>query len=110
MSKSDWRKFILCTTPTDGDKTLKGSRLPTERAVLLSLLAFRQSSVITKRDAANKTVAAALPFFLKASIPTLQKHKMTEAIETLVAEFENILKIKPAARDSGKPKERIEKF
>ena len=89
MSKSDLRKFILCITPTDGDKTLKGSRLPTEHAVL-SFLAFRQSSAITKRDAANKTVEAALPFFLKAGIPTLQKHKMAEAIEKLVAKFENI--------------------
>ena len=47
---------------------------------------------MTKRDAANKTVEAALPFFLKAGIPTLQKHKMAEAIEKLVAEFENIFK------------------
>ena len=35
---------------------------------------------------------------------------MAEAVEKLLAEFENLLKIKHSARNSGKPKERIDEF
>ena len=51
-----------------------------------------------------------IPFFQKAGGPTPFKQKMAEASEKLLAEFENLLKIKHSARNSGKPKERIDEF
>ena len=51
-----------------------------------------------------------IPFFQKAGVPTLFNHKMAEAVEKLLAEFENLLKIKHSARNSGKPEERIDEF
>ena len=51
-----------------------------------------------------------IPFFQKAGVPTLPKQKMAEAVEKLLAEFENLLKIKHSVRNSGKPKERIDEF
>ena len=51
-----------------------------------------------------------IPFFQKAGVPTLSKQKMTEAVEKLLVEFENLLKIKHSASNSGKPKERIDEF
>ena len=74
-------------------------------------LAYRQcSTTISKRDALKKTVDCVIPFFQKAGVPTLPKQKMAEAVEKLLAEFENLLKIKHSARNSGKPKERIDEF
>ena len=111
MSDSNYRKFLLGTVPTNGDKEIKRSKLPTEHQVLLCYLAHRQcSNTISKRDASKKTVDCVIPFFQKAGVPTLSKQTMAEAVEKLLAEFENLLKIKHSARNSGKPKEKIDKF
>ena len=105
MSDSNFRKFLLCTVPTDDNKEIKGSKLPTEHQVLLCYLAHRQcSTTISKRDASKKTVDCLIPFFQKAGVPTLPKQKMAEAVKKLLAEFENLLKIKHFVRNSGKPK------
>ena len=56
----------------------------------------------------KKTVDCVISFFQKANVLTLSKQKMAEAVEKLLAEFENLLKIKHSARNSGKPKERID--
>ena len=58
----------------------------------------------------KKTVDFLISFFQKDGAPTLPKQKMAEAVEKLLAEFENLLKIKHSAKNSGKPKERIDKF
>ena len=58
----------------------------------------------------QKTVDCVIPFFQKAGVPILPKQKMAEAVEKLLAEFENLLKIIHSARNSGKPKERIDEF
>ena len=58
----------------------------------------------------KKTVDCVIPLFQKAGVPTLPKQKMAEAVEKLLADFENLLKIKHSARNSGKPKERIDEF
>ena len=50
----------------------------------------------------KKTVDCIIPFFQKAGVLTLPKQKMAEAVEKLLAEFENLLKIKNSARNSGK--------
>ena len=111
MSDSNFRKVLLGIVPTDDDKEIKGSKLPTEHQVLLCYLAHRQcSTTISQPDASKKTVDCVIPFFQKAGVPTLPKQKMAEAVEKLLAEFENLLKIKHSARNSGKPKERIDEF
>ena len=85
MSDSNFRKFLLGTVPTDDDKEIKGSKLPTKRQVLLCYLDHRQcSTTISKRDASKKkTVDCVIPFFQKAGVPTLSKQKMAEAVEKL---------------------------
>ena len=111
MASIDLKSYILGTRPTNDDKTLTGSRLPTEHAVLLCFLAHRQCPNSTsKRDAANKTVEMVLPFYNKAAIPTIQKHIMAETIEKLATEFENLLKLNQEKQSSGKGKERIDNF
>ena len=111
MTDTKLQEYILGTIPTDENKIIKGSRLPTEHQVLLCYLAHRQCpNISSKREAANETVNVVIPFYEKAGIPTLHKQKMAEAVESLLAEFEKILKTKKTARNSGKPKERIEEF
>ena len=51
-----------------------------------------------------------IPFFQKAGLPTLPKQNMAEAVEKLLAEFENLLNIKNCAKNLEKPKERIDEF
>ena len=111
MSDSNFRKFLRGTVPTDDDKEFKGPKFPTEHQVLLCYLAHRQCSItFSKRGASKKNVDCVIPFFQKAGLPTLPKQKMAEAVEKLLAEFENLLKIKHSARNSGKPNERIDDF
>ena len=111
MSDSNFSKFLLGTIPIDDDKEIKGSKLPTEHQVLLCYLTYRQcSTTIIKRNVSKKTVDCVIPFFQKPGVPTLPKQKRAEAVEKLLAEFENLLKIKLFARNSGKPKERIDEF
>ena len=67
MSKlRDPRFFLLDTNPTEADKQIQGSRLPTIRQVLLCFLSHHASK--KKRDAANDTVKAVLPLYQKARI------------------------------------------
>jgi len=106
-----FREYILGTIATDDDKTIKGGWLSTEHQIRLCYLAHRQGlTIIFKRDAACRTVDAVILFYEKAGIPTLHQQKTTEAVEKLATEFEKILKIKYATRNSEKPKERIEVY
>ena len=77
----------------------------------MCFIAHRQCPNSTsKRDAASKTVKTVLPFYNKAAIPTIQKHKMAETIEKLAIEFENLMILKHEKRSSDKGKEKIDSF
>ena len=112
MCNSNFRKLLVGSVPTGDNYEIKGSKLPTEHQVLLCCLSHGQcSTTISKHDASKKkTVVFVISFFQKDGAPTLPKQKMAEAVEKLLAEFENLLKIKHSAKNSGKPKERIDKF
>ena len=103
------RLSLLGTMPTDDDKTITGSRLPTAHQVLLCFLAHHQTSS-SKREAANKTVETVKHFYNRARIPTLLDHKMAEEVEKLFDDMKKIIKIQPKGRTSGKPKERVDEF
>ena len=103
----DGRFFLLDTIPTDDDKKIKGSKLPTTHQVLLCFLAHHKT--LTKREAANKTVEISKHIYDCARIPTLQ-HKMAEEVEKLFNDMKNIIKIQPRNRTSGKQNERLEEF
>ena len=67
MSKlRDPRFFLLDTNPTEADKQIQGSSLPTKRQVLLCFLSHHASR--KKRDAANDTVKVVLPLYQKVRI------------------------------------------
>ena len=95
--------------PTDDDKTITGSRLPTAHQVLLCFLAHHQTAS-SKREAANKTVETVKHFYNRARIPTLLDHKMVEEVEKLFDDMKKIIKIQPKDWTSGKPKERVDEF
>ena len=101
------RFFLLGTMPTDDDKTITGSRLPTAHQVLLCFLAHHQTAS-SKREAANKTVETVKHFHNRARIPTLLDHKMAEEVEKPFDDMKKIIKIQPKDRTSGKPKERVD--
>ena len=104
----DPRFFLLQTTPTEEDKVIKGSRLPTVRQVLLCFLAHHKTSC--KREAANKTVDIVKHIYDCARIPTLFKNKMAEEVVNLFDNMKKILKIQPKCRTSGTGKEQVDSF
>ena len=93
MSDSNFKKFLLDTVSTDDDKEIIGSKLSTEHQVLLCYFAYHQCSItISKRGASKKTVDCVIPCFSK-SWCTYSSQTMADAVEKLLARFENLLKI-----------------
>ena len=108
-AKTCLRYRLLGTIPTDADKIILGSKLPTTKQVLLCFLAHLASK--TKRDAAKETALTVKTIYDKARIPTLDPSKMFQEVEKLYKSMLSILKHSEERWESpGAAKETIIKF
>ena len=93
-SVSDPRYLLLGTTPSDTDKEITGTRLPTSQQVLLCFLAHHADRDVTIRTAANLTSDQVLPFYHKARIPVIAATKVAGKVIELFNEMKGLLKKK----------------
>ena len=103
------RFFLLGTVPTEDDKEINGTRLPTVKQILLCFLAHHTGST-TKREAANAVVNSVIPFYGRARVRTLAPQKMSEEIEKLLVELKSIMKINVVSRETESNKKKIYDF
>ena len=116
--RKDHRLFLLYSTVTQSEKELKGAKLPSKRQIIQSFIAHKESldnnsensDKKTLREAAKKVTDNVIIFYEKARIPTVFPQKMTDKILDFYSEMKSLQKIPEERRESGKPKERIDKF
>ena len=64
----------------------------------------------TKREAANAVVKSVIPFYERASVPTLSLQKMSEEIEKLLLQLKSLMKINVRSRETHYKKTEIFEF
>jgi len=119
MSKrhGDSRLFLLGSVPTQVDKHIVTSKLPTNKQMLFAFIAKKEEEfgkIKTKkvmfRAALSIAMEEILPIYRKARIPAKQPKKIAQDILKYYNSMQNLMKTKKEKREIGITKERIETF
>lgn len=108
----DHRYFLLGTSPTIDDIQIKTGKLPTNKQVLLSFIALKESqpNIPLHQVATDTFDKQVFPLYIKAGITTKPEKNAARDIVNLYNEFRKILSIPKLRREKGISKINIAKF